>query len=547
MTEEIKYDNNCIIKAFENNPISIIQDETDKKYFFKASDVGKVLNIVNIRTSIMNFDDHERVFREAYDPQGTLQNTIFLSSQGVYRLLYNSKKEIAKKFRKWVGNILDDIIFNNSVELKKQLEKQEQKLLETQLLLEEKKKQLTNLQRLKAKKYNNRPKRDCIYSVKIDKFVKLGKTKNIKDRESKYLNYQLDDIFYVRNCHNCDLAEKVIHHIADKYREENNKEYFNISNELAIYMIDIVCDFLDNFIDFSEKLPTSNLKENLSESLDIIKDHIDIDLDEIVPTLIKPTIIQKTVNIETCEDVLKRFVSEYCELDESYYVLSFELLGAYRLWSRGFSNKNRTQFTKFMKKYYKSKSIFYKEYDGSRLLTYLGIRPKPLIVERESDDILPKYEEFVLTECKYNYTYRISSTNFSNSYIDWCKIKYPEYTFTSEEKTNMEAYINRHFLRDRINMPGYKNVSGIWGFQLKSNNSLRIGINRTQRKEVVKINSTTKEIIQVYQSVTVASEDLNLDIQYVRNSIKLKRLIDNFILQYKDDIEIIDDLDEQIN
>ena len=59
-----------------------------------------------------------------YDPHGTLQDTIFLTSQGVYRLLYNSKKEIAKKFRKWAGNILDDIIFNESKELQKQLENQ---------------------------------------------------------------------------------------------------------------------------------------------------------------------------------------------------------------------------------------------------------------------------------------------------------------------------------------------------------------------------------------------------------------------------------------
>ena len=31
----------------------------------------------------------EKVVRKAYDPQGTLQDTVFLTSQGVYRLLYN--------------------------------------------------------------------------------------------------------------------------------------------------------------------------------------------------------------------------------------------------------------------------------------------------------------------------------------------------------------------------------------------------------------------------------------------------------------------------
>ncbi len=68
MIEEIKTDNNCIVKAFENNPISIIhEDVNDKKiYYFKASDIGNVLGIVNIRTSIMNFDEDEKVVRTTY-------------------------------------------------------------------------------------------------------------------------------------------------------------------------------------------------------------------------------------------------------------------------------------------------------------------------------------------------------------------------------------------------------------------------------------------------------------------------------------------------
>ena len=130
MIEEIKTDNNCIVKAFENNPIAILHEDINNKkvYCFKAADIGKVLGILNIRQSIQNYDDDERVVRKVYDPQGTLQDTIFLTSQGVYRLLYNSKKEVAKKFRKWAGNILDDIIFNESAELKKQLKEKEEQL-----------------------------------------------------------------------------------------------------------------------------------------------------------------------------------------------------------------------------------------------------------------------------------------------------------------------------------------------------------------------------------------------------------------------------------
>ena len=62
MNEEIKIDNNCIVKAFENNPIAILQEDINNKkvYCFKAADIGKALNLSNIRASIQNYED-ERV------------------------------------------------------------------------------------------------------------------------------------------------------------------------------------------------------------------------------------------------------------------------------------------------------------------------------------------------------------------------------------------------------------------------------------------------------------------------------------------------------
>ena len=546
MTEEIEtVDNNCIVKAFENNPIAILQEDVDNKkvYYFKGSDIGKALHLTNIRQSIQSYDDDEKVVRKAYDPQGTLQDTVFLTSQGVYRLLYNSKKEIAKKFRKWAGNILDDIIFNESADLKKQLQQNEKLLLEKesqlqetskqhQIELQEKDKQLSDLQKLKVKKWYNQDPGDMVYAVKINSgLIKIGKTKNIKDREAHYVNNQVGNMFHIKKCFNCDLTEKVLHHILDKYRIENNKEWFNISDELVIYTIDLVCDFLDKFINVSEELPQYKIKEFL-ESCNKTKNIENIE--------IKESLLNKVVNIESNEDKIKKFVDEYCELDENNYILSYEILGAYRLWSRGFTQTDRTQFTQFMKKHYNSRTKYYKEYNNSSLLVYLGIKPKELKVEQENKNILQKYEEFILTECKYNYTYRIRYSDFINEYTNWYTNKYPEYMFSKEEKINMEAYINRHFLKDKINMPGHKNVPGIWGVQLKSDNSFRIGANPTHRKEIVKIDCETKQIVEEYKSVIIASEKLNLETNYIRTCIKDKRIIENFMLEYKKNIDILE-------
>lgn len=193
-----------------------------------------------------------------------------------------------------------------------------------------------------------------------------------------------------------------------------------------------------------------------------------------------------------------------------------------------------------MKKYYKSKRKYFTEYNNSNLLVYIGIRPKPLIIHLECNDIMPYYEEFVLNECKYNYTYRIKYTTFIKNYTDWCLIKYPDYKFTNEEKINIEAYINRRFLKDKINMPGNANVNGIWGLQMKSDENLKIGINGTHRTEIIKIDINTKTVIEEYKSLTMASKQLKMDPFTIRNCILSKKVIDNYVLQYKDDINIIE-------
>jgi hypothetical protein len=360
-------------------------------------------------------------------------------------------------------------------------------------------------------------------------------------------------MFYIKRCYNCDLAEKVIHHILDKHREENNKDeskrfdsiaWFNISNELAIYTIDIVCNFLDNFINCSEKLPISNLKQHIISSYQCINPS-----KEKTEEHHNCSILNKVVNIKSHEDKIqklkddedriKRFIQEFCELGDDNYVLNYELFGAYRIWSKGLTNADRSRFIKFMKKNYISKRKYYKEHGDSSLSTFFGIKPKDLTVVQEDPNILPKYEEFILTKCKYNYNYRIAYKTFIDAYKEWCSKKYPEYTISKQEQFNMDAYINRHFLKEKINMPGFRNVNGIWGFQLESENTIKVGMIPSIRKEIVKIDYKTRKVIEEYKSMTIASNVLKMGKNTIRKYIADKGVInDDFILEYKKDVEI---------
>jgi prophage antirepressor-like protein len=269
MNEEIKEDNNCIVKAFENNPISIIAEEINNKkfYLFKVSDIGKALHLTNIRVSIQNYDEgDEVVVRKAYDTIKRNQETLYLTSQGVYRLLYNSKKEVAKKFRKWAGNILDDIIFNESAELKKQLEEKD-KLIQ----------QLEN----KPDTYGFGNESGYIYLIndtstlghyKIGLALKPdGRLINLNTASSTY-SLKIVCRFETNNT---EFSEKIIHLALKSFRIKNRREWFYIKDDFELaYTIKTIKNCITfsqkyNFKDYTE-FKNTNIDLNITKQLDEI-------------------------------------------------------------------------------------------------------------------------------------------------------------------------------------------------------------------------------------------------------------------------------------
>jgi len=75
---------------------------------FNASDVAHILDVKNIRTSLVSFDENEKVVRSTATPGGP-QETLFLTEPGLYRFLMRSRKAIAEPFQKWVSTVLVSI------------------------------------------------------------------------------------------------------------------------------------------------------------------------------------------------------------------------------------------------------------------------------------------------------------------------------------------------------------------------------------------------------------------------------------------------------
>lgn len=102
--------------ATDTNVTSINFQGTLEAPLFQANQIGALLGIVNIRDTIKDFDEHEKVIQLAQTPGGS-QQTLFLTEVGLYRLLGNSRKPQAVPFHKWVASVIKELRVKSKHEL----------------------------------------------------------------------------------------------------------------------------------------------------------------------------------------------------------------------------------------------------------------------------------------------------------------------------------------------------------------------------------------------------------------------------------------------
>ena len=102
------------------------------KPLFRAEDIGKVLGLKKFRNSITKFDEDEKEAHDVGTPGG-VQKVLYLTEQGVYRILFRSNKEIAEPFKKWVVNVIAEIRKKGFYEMKEGIkEEYEEKLKQSE-------------------------------------------------------------------------------------------------------------------------------------------------------------------------------------------------------------------------------------------------------------------------------------------------------------------------------------------------------------------------------------------------------------------------------
>jgi hypothetical protein len=398
------------------------------------------------------------------------------------------------------------VINEETSELKNQLQQKERELVAT-------KKQLETKSKLVVKKWYDQEPGHTVYGLKCknleeeNQLITIGKSKNIKRREIDYMTHnQYGEMFYIRKCYNSDLAEKVLHHILDKYREERNKEWFNISEQLTIYTIDTVCDFLDMFITCSEKLPDFKVKEFLNN----------LPVDKFDPTIainrqrlpIPDMIYNKNITD------YRKFIDDMCETNDNYDTLPYQLTAAYRMWcKKTLSHDESRDFRQFVKNTFQLQERYY-EQTGMRHTIVLGIKPKDLEFQPDDPFNVKTYEQFCIESCVIDYTYKINITHFIDTYSVWMKEKYTDdFTISTAEVSEIKQYFKRKFVFENY----------IHGIQLKTDK-----LPKVRKRDVNKIYmvNENKDIVDTYNGLNDASEKLNLEIKSVSDIIRYSKVFD---------------------
>ena len=85
------------------------------------------MGIQNISKSLLNLNDNEKVITTSYTLGGE-QECLYLTENGLYRFLGQSRKPIAKTFQSWMTDVIKEIRLTGMYRLKQENEVDKQLL-----------------------------------------------------------------------------------------------------------------------------------------------------------------------------------------------------------------------------------------------------------------------------------------------------------------------------------------------------------------------------------------------------------------------------------
>ena len=321
-----------ILKAFKllDETIEINIQGTLENPLFQANQIGKLLDLKNIRVNLQDFNDEEKKISLTYTLTG-LKETNFLTEIGLYKLLGRSRKPIAHTFQSWMINTIKEIRVNGFYKLKEESEVDKQLIISNCDLIVHK-------SLIKAYDLKNVVYICKLRNVDDKKLIKIGSSQNIKERIG-HLNGQYDNILatlldiveinnyrkFEKYLHNNDYIKNYYHKILRKDGVESKETYLVTDAELE-YFLKIINENKKNYQDIdlikAEELKLQYMdKEVEKEQISLEKEKLLLEKEKIILEKELALIKQKELELEikkfNLENNIKNIVEFHEELNNS--------------------------------------------------------------------------------------------------------------------------------------------------------------------------------------------------------------------------------------
>ena len=143
------------------------------------------------------------------------------------------------------------------------------------------------------------------------------------------------------------------------------------------------------------------------------------------------------------------------------------------------------------------------------------------------------YEEFIIENCSIKWENRISYADFFTEFVEWKKKEIRDYNLDYKYKKEIQSYLEKHFAGGRVHLsdtPKTTHLFGVWGLGLKSSGGLKV--KKRTCKGIEQVNTETKEIIKSYESLSLASRELNIPISTLSNYCRFGTNVNGCVFRY---------------
>jgi prophage antirepressor-like protein len=259
-----------VVRAFNANNLhtEIVIKGNHENPLFRASDVGLILGINNIRMTVSTLSENEKVI-ESMNTAGGQQHVTFLTENGLYKVLFRSRKPIAETFQNWVCQVIKEIRIRGSYTLRQEMEQVHQEQIKIEKALEN--------QRILLSKFGSCG--PCIYVIRVKSYenggcvLKIGESRRgvegrYTEHRKKYEEALLLECFPVLRSK--DFESFLLHYEqirphrkTDLPGHEMEMELIELGNGLTYAMLmSIIQNNLDSFNHYGAKDVEALQREN---------------------------------------------------------------------------------------------------------------------------------------------------------------------------------------------------------------------------------------------------------------------------------------------